>query len=62
MQYTAAKTTIKETNIDDNHVGVIGINVEKGWIKSSDDIAKTTVKETTMLEGTSFEGDTSVSC
>ena len=43
-----AKTTIKETNIHNNHSGMIYSDISKGAVYDPNDIARTTIKETNL--------------
>ena len=47
-----ARTTIKETTIDNNHVGIVGAAMpSKLTVYDPNDIARTTIKETTIDNG-----------
>ena len=43
-----ARTTIKETNIENSHTGNMSNNVPKNIVKDPNDIARTTIKETSI--------------
>ena len=58
------KTTIKETNIHNNHEGFMNSNIHKHTVYDPNDIARTTIKETNVHDSRSgnIKGPTKLGC